>query len=196
MTRSNNYITFTKKVIESLPLPEKDKRFYFFDAKVQGLELMITHQGSKSFKVYRKFSEMPVRISLGKYLQMTVEEARREAQKVIAELIAGTNPNQEKKKIRAEITFKEFFSTYMERYSKPLKKTWEFDQREVNRFLSIWFPKKLSSITKQEIQALHEKIALLGMSLLIKKPPRILSRLPRILKTNSLVPFELLIPIR
>lgn len=53
---------------------------------------------------------------------MTVEEARREAQKVIAELIAGMNPNQEKKKIRAEITFKAFFSTYMERYSKPLKK--------------------------------------------------------------------------
>jgi len=50
------------------------------------------------------------------------------------------------------------FAAYMERYSKPLKKSWEADQREVNRFLSHWFKRRLSSITKQEVQSLHEKI--------------------------------------
>lgn len=158
MSRSSKSINFTKKTIESLPLPEKDKRFYFYDTKVQGLEIMVTHQGAKSFKVYRKFAEVPVRISLGKYPQMTVEEARREAQRVIAELLTGKNPNQEKKKIRSEITFKEMFATYMERYSKPRKKSWEYDQREVSKFLSHWFSRKLSNIAKQEVQTLHEKI--------------------------------------
>lgn len=145
-------------MIEALPLPAKNKRFYLYDNKVQGLELMVTHQGTKSFKVYRKLGETPIRVSLGKYPQMTVEEARQKAQKVIAEIISGKNPNAEKKKVRSEITFGEMFSTFMERYSKPQKKSWEADEREVKRFLSHWFKRKASSITKQEVQILHEKV--------------------------------------
>ncbi len=46
----------------------------------------------------------------------------------------------------------------MERYSKLHKKSWVYDEREVNKFLSSWFNKKISSITKQEIKELHDKI--------------------------------------
>ena len=46
----------------------------------------------------------------------------------------------------------------MERYSKLHKKTWKYDERDIPRFLGQWFHRKLSSITKQEIQTLHEKI--------------------------------------
>lgn len=145
-------------MIEVLPLPPKDKRLYLYDTKVQGLELMVTHQGAKSFKVYRKLGESPIRVSLGKYPQMTIEEARLKAQKVIAEIISGKNPNAEKKKVRSDLSFGEMFSTFMERYSKPHKKSWKYDEREVTKFLPHWFKRKASSITKQEVQALHEKI--------------------------------------
>ncbi len=159
MSTSKKHVNFTKKMIEVLPLPPKDKRLYLYDTKVQGLELMVTHQGAKSFKVYRKLGEIPIRVSLGKYPQMTVEEARLKAQKVIAEIISGKNPNAEKKKVRSDLSFGEMFSTFMERYSKPHKKSWKYDEREVNKFLSHWFKRKASSITKQEVQALHEKIS-------------------------------------
>ena len=158
MKETEKHINFTKKSIDALSLPPKDKRYYFYDTKVQGLELMVTHQGSKSFKVYRKVGTTPVRVSLGKYPQMTVEEARRSAQTVIAEMISGKNPNQEKKKVRQEITFGDMFSTFMERYSKIEKKSWKYDEREINKFLPHWFNRKSSSITKQEVQLLHERI--------------------------------------
>ena len=158
MKESEKHINFTKKSIDALPFPPKDKRYYFYDTKVQGLELMITHQGTKSFKVYRKVGSAPVRVSLGKYPQITVEEARRSAQTVIAEMISGKNPNQEKKKVRQEITFGEMFLTFMERYSKLEKKSWKYDEREINKFLPHWFNRKSSSITKQEVQLLHERI--------------------------------------
>ena len=158
MKATEKHINFTKKSIDALLLPPKDKRYYLYDTKVQGLELMITHQGSKSFKVYRKVGATPVRVSLGKYPQMTVEEARRSAQIVIAEMISGKNPNQEKKKVRKEITFGDMFSTFMERYSKIEKKSWKYDEREINKFLPHWFNRKSSSITKQEVQLLHERI--------------------------------------
>jgi len=126
---SNNHINFTKKIIDSLPIPARGKRLYFYDTKIQGLELMVTDQGTKSFKVYRKLDRKPVRITLGKYPEMTVEHARKEAQKVIAELMSGKNPNEEKKKIKNETTFGEMYKLFMERYSKPSKKTWMADER-------------------------------------------------------------------
>ena len=151
MSRSLNSLNFTQKSVSSIPAPPDGKRTYVYDTIVQGLELMITDQGTRVFKVYRKCQDKPVRVTLGKFPQMTVELARDKARKVIAELLEGKNPNEEKHKIRRETTFGKMFETFMERYSKPRKKSWKYDEREVNKFLSHWFSRRLSSITKQEV---------------------------------------------
>ncbi|MBP6952474.1 MAG: site-specific integrase [Alphaproteobacteria bacterium] len=158
MKKQDNNFNFTKKSLDALPCPEKGKRLYVYDTRVRGLELMVTDQGTKSFKVYRKLNDKPVRVTLGKYPDMTIEQARNEAQKIITEMLKGKNPNDEKKKLRAETSFGEMFALYMDRYSKHQKKTWQSDERDVPRFLGHWFQRKLSGITKQEVQALHEKI--------------------------------------
>jgi integrase len=158
MKQTDKNFNFTKKVLDALPLPEVGKRFYFYDTKVRGLELMVTEQGTKSFKVYRKCNNKPVRVTLGKYPEMTVENARNEAQRVIAEMLKGKNPNEEKKNLRAETTFGNMFALFMERYSKPNKKTWQSDERDVPKFLQHWFKRKLSVIQKHEVQLIHEKI--------------------------------------
>jgi integrase len=151
-------INFIKKIIDSLKLPDKNKRHYFYDEKINGLELMVTDQGTKSFKVYRKFNGKPVRVTLGKYPEMTIENARKKAQLVITDMISGKNPNEEKKNIRSETTFGEMFKIFMERHSKITKKSWIADEQDVPRFLSHWFKKKLSTISKQEIQLIHERV--------------------------------------
>ena len=158
MKTQDNVLNFTKKTLESLPLPLAGKRLYFYDTKVRGLELMVTDQGSKSFKVYRKYNGKPVRVTLGKYPEMTVEKARQEAQKVITTMLEGKNPNEEKKGLRSEMILGDMFTLFMERYSKHHKKTWKTDEKDIPRFLGHWFQRKLSTITKQDIQALHEKI--------------------------------------
>lgn len=158
MKEQTKSFNFTKKVLDTFIMPETGKRFYLYDTKVRGLELMITGQGSKSFKVYRKYNGKPVRVTLGKYSEMSIDNARKEAQRVITEMINGKNPNEEKKKIRAETTFGDTFEMFMERYSKIYKKSWKSDEREVSRFLSHWFKKKLSDISKQDIQDIHEEI--------------------------------------
>ncbi len=158
MRHMETTFNFTKRSIDVLPLPEVGKRLYVYDTKVRGLELMVTGHGSRSFKVYRKLNEKPVRVSLGKYPEMSIEQARAEAQKVITEMIRGKNPNEEKKKLRAETTFGEMFNLFIENYAKHHKKTWQSDEKDVPRFLGRWFQRKLSVITKQEILNLHEKI--------------------------------------
>jgi len=158
MSRQDTSINFTKKSLDVLCVTEKGKRLYVYDNRVRGLELMVTEQGVKSFKVYRKVNNKPVRVTLGRYPAMSIDQARNEAQRIITEMIQGKNPNEEKKKIRSEMTLGEMFSMYMERHSKRHKKTWEDDEKDIPRFTSHWFRRKLSAITKQDVQALHEKI--------------------------------------
>ncbi len=156
--KSLKNLNFTKKSLENLTASKTGKRVYFYDTKVDGLTLMVTQTGVKSFQVYRKYNGTPVRVTLGKFPEMTVENARRNAQAVTAEMLNGKNPNAEKRKARREITFGKAFDDFMHRYSKPYKKSWSYDEREVNKFLTHWFHRKLVSISKQEIQSLHEKI--------------------------------------
>jgi len=158
MAKAEKIFNFTMKVLDALPLPESGKRLYVYDAKVRGLELMVTAQGSKSFKVYRKLNDKPVRITLGRYPEMSIDVARKEAQNTLASMNAGKNPNSEKRKVRTETTFGEMFQVFLERHSKRHKKTWATDERDIPRFVGHWFGRKLSAISKQDVQALHEKM--------------------------------------
>ncbi|MBY0272730.1 MAG: tyrosine-type recombinase/integrase [Alphaproteobacteria bacterium] len=158
MKKQDSSLNFTRKSLDALRAPGVGKRLYVYDTRVRGLEMMVTENGAKSFKVYRKVNNKPVRVTLGKYPEMTIEQARDEAQLIITEMIKGKNPNDEKKKLRAETSLGEMFTMYMKRHSKPNNKTWKSNERDVPRFLGHLFQKKLSAISKHEIQILHEKI--------------------------------------
>jgi integrase len=143
------------KTIESLPSPTEADREYYYDAKQQGLILMVTRTGAKSFQIRKRFNGNPVRLTIGKFPQMSIEQARKQAIESYAKFSIGENPNEEKDAIRREETFGGFFNQYMENYSKKKKRSWKYDEREVNKFLGEWFNRKLSSIAKHEVLAKH-----------------------------------------
>lgn len=147
-----------KKNIDLLPIPLQGKRFYFYDTKVKGLELMVTDKAGKSFKVYRTLQGKPIRITLGHYPNMTVEYARKKAKQLITQIAQGINPNHEKRKAKQEITFADLFDRFMKDHSKKHKKTWKSDERDIPRFTQQWFQRQISNISKQDVQALHRKI--------------------------------------
>lgn len=153
-----NTFNFTKERIDSLPLPAKGKRAYCKDEKEAGLILDIRPSGSKTFYLYKKIDGKPERIFIGPYPDLTIYQARDMARIKKGEIALGKNPQDEKRKIRQEITFGELFHDYMERYSKLHKKSWVYDEREVNKYLGHWLKRKISSIKKHEVQKLHEEI--------------------------------------
>lgn len=155
MVAPNDTINFTKAVLGALPLPPTGKRFSFKDARAKGLIIRVTANGTKTFQLYQKHQGRPVRVTLGLFPDMTIENARREATKARGSLAAGENPNVEKNRLRKEITLEQLFDLYMERYSKIEKKSWAYDEREIKKFLSHWFNRKISDISKYEIKTLH-----------------------------------------
>lgn len=160
----NQKINFTKAEIERIvppikPLGKKGGIFDTYqDIKEKGLVLLVSNGGAKTFYLYKKVDGKPERIRLGSFPGMSVEQARKAAVNNRSIINLGKNPNKEKSKIKEESTFGEFFEQFMERYSKKQKKSWKYDEREVNKFLAHWFKRKSSSITKQEVQLLHEKV--------------------------------------
>lgn len=154
----NKRFNFTKADIDNLPFPAKGKREYYRDEKEAGLVLDVRASGSKSFYLYKKINGKPERIFLGQYPDMKIPEARKACAITKGEIAHGKNPQEEKRKIKQEITLGEVFQEYMEKYSKPHKKSWEYDEREIPAYFGHWFKRKLSSITAHEIRELHNAI--------------------------------------
>ncbi len=171
-------LNFTKVTLLSAPTPEKGKRDYYYDEREKGLVMDVTSTGAKSFYLYRRIEGRPERVFLGRFPDLSVENARTEAQKRKGEIAVGVNPQAEKRKLRAEMTFGELFQLYMTRYSKLHKRSWQYDEREVNKFLSHWFNRRISGITPDEVHRLHAKI---GSENGLYQANRLLERLRAIL---------------
>jgi integrase len=155
---SNIPINFTKAALENLPRPTEQKRKFYKDTRVKELSLAVQESGYKSFYVTKWINGKSERILLGKFPDLTVEQARKGAQALLGQIASGINPQNEKRKLRHDLTLGEFFDQYMERHSKVHKKSWKYDEREIPRFLKVWFHRKLSDITKPEVRLLIDKI--------------------------------------
>lgn len=148
---------FTKKTLETIESPTKDKEYYY-DLKVHGLCLCVTKSGLKTFYLYKKVNGRPERIRIGKFPDLSIENARSEASNFNHLIERGINPNQEKQKIKAELTFKDLFDRYINEHAKIHKKSWEEDVSQYKRYLESLSKKRLSSLKRSEFQALHTKI--------------------------------------
>jgi integrase len=155
MPTENNKINFTKSTLNSLPSPTTGKRAYYYDSKIRGLGISITSTGHKSFLVYRKVNGKPERITLGRFPDLTIEQARYKAVEINETIAKGENPNDKRRANRAEITLGELFGEYLERYAKLHKKSWQADQDRFRVHMTSWSQRKLSTISKINLQKLH-----------------------------------------
>ncbi len=176
---------FTKPTLSSLPLPPKGKRQTYRDTKEKGLVINVRPTGSKSFYLYKKIQGRPECILLGGFPDITVENARKAAAVLKGQIAAGLNPQQEKRRIRNEMTFRQLFEEYMERYSKLHKKTWQQDETEIKKYAGKFFGKRISQITKSDVRKLH---ATIGKEHGIYQANKVLSRIKAVF--NKAIEWE------
>jgi len=147
---------FTKKAI--LQLGASDKIQTYHDTVARGLKLMIRPSGTKTFILYRKISGRPERVTLGRFPDLSIEQARAKADEFNSQIALGKNPAHSKRMLRAETTFEELFKLFIERYAKVHKRSWKNDEDRYRLYLQHWSQRKLSSIKRLDVQRLHEKI--------------------------------------
>lgn len=155
---ASHHLNFTKAALLKAQNAKKGSKDYYYDEKEKGLMLAVTPAGTKSFYLYKRIEGKPERLLLGRFPDISIENARKAAQAAKGEIAIGQNPQKAKQAIRGEMTFLALFTEYMDKYSKVHKKSWAYDEREVNKFLSHWFERKISAIEKPEVERLHAKI--------------------------------------
>ncbi|MBK7416005.1 MAG: tyrosine-type recombinase/integrase [Dechloromonas sp.] len=154
----SNSINFTKEALQGLSTPKAGGRAVYLDAKTTGLQIRVTDTGSKTFSVYRRMKGgQPERITLGRFPAMTIEQARKQAARINAEIEEGSNPAQVKRAIRAELTFAELFKEYGERHGNK-KKSWRTDQSLYENHLQGIASRKVSAISRESISRILSEL--------------------------------------
>lgn len=151
-------IIFNKSNIEALPIPEADKRDTYLDAKISSLQIRVTPSGTKTFSVFRRIKNgKPERVTLGRYPDMTIEQARKMAAEINLQMITGKSPAEIVRESKREMTLEDLFLEYMERRAAFNRRP-DKPKDTFRLYLSDWGKRKLSSIKHEEVDRLHKKI--------------------------------------
>ena len=111
-------IKLTKTVVNSATFGTSD--YELRDTVVPGFLLKVTPAGRKIFMLqYRTNAGNRRKPAIGRFGELTVEQARSIAQDWLADVRRGGDPGAEKTAVRAAPTVKELCTKFIEDYSKP-----------------------------------------------------------------------------
>lgn len=174
-----NRIRFKKEVLEALPAPEKGRSTYY-DDQVQKLAVRVTSAGTKTFYVITRDGDSVAWLKLGTFPDMTVEIARKEAQKHLGDFAKGASPVKAKRIEKQRLTLGQAFDNYQTLYAVPrgiktaddTRMIWERcigampdepakkhgRKREKHPAGVDWSNRKIDEISGAEVRTLHAEI--------------------------------------
>src|SRR5687767_3301198 len=85
----------TKRAIDAAQA--RPRRYLIFDGAVHGFALKVEPSGGKAFLVQKSVAGRAVRVPIATYPDLTLDQARREAEAIVAKLARGGDPTAEKR---------------------------------------------------------------------------------------------------
>jgi integrase len=157
-----------KFLTTSLTCPDGKRRIEFCDTAVPGLyvEVRNTSPDQGTFYLrYKDSSGKTCHAKIGRTIDIDLATAREKAKERRAEITLGADPAAEKKARKAILTFTTFFEDHYLPVARQTKRTWKRDQELFNLRLKDKFGrKKLSQITRAEIQTFHTRLRGKGLA--------------------------------
>lgn len=141
----------TKRVVDSLPAPTTGQALVR-DTELKGFALRLTPGGTKTFVVEKRVNGKVRRIKLARYPELTVEQARQAAQKLLGEIAGGEDPHKKKRQAQFDgITLHEVFKAFRQarRHLKP--KTLYDYQRVMTVAFSDWQARPIRALSKDMV---------------------------------------------
>lgn len=153
----------TKTLVEQIKAPPlkggKPTQRFIRDSALPGFGLRVTSAGSKAFIVEKRINNKVKRVTLGKFGPLTVEQARREAQKFLGNVASGQDPVADKReKHLTDHTLADVFDDYLAT-RKDLKPTTIHDyRRHLDGSFADWRNRRLTDITKDMVELRHREL--------------------------------------
>ena len=109
---TRQYRTLTKRIVDRLPVDDKDS--VFWDRELRGFGLRVYPSGAKVYVVQTRRAGRSKRVTVGRHGDISPDQARKEAARIIARIKAGEPPVPEVPK--AEPTMAELAGRYQREY--------------------------------------------------------------------------------
>jgi integrase len=153
----------TKQAIAALPLPTSGAKARYFDTKEPGLTVMVSSKGARVYYFFKRINGKLHEIKLGSCLDLSLEQARAKAAELRAQIAAGQDPMDARRKGRSEPTFGDLFDWYLAEGKPDLKpSTRQTYLGLYTRYLSDFGKRKASEITKADVRELKRLITMEG----------------------------------
>lgn len=151
----NQSVKLTKTNVDRAPNPARGQAF-LRDTELKGFALRITPNGVRSFVVEKRIEGRVRRITLARFGELTCEQARREAQKILGKVAMGENPYAERARTRAQsLTLEQAFAEFRQ-VRKTLKPRTLYDyNRLLQTALGDWRTRPLAAITRDAVSRRH-----------------------------------------
>lgn len=148
----------TKSYVDRLSTPETGQTFVR-DSELKGFAVRITSTGAKSFILEKRIDGKVKRLTLGRYPELTVEQARKEAHKLLGQIAVGRNPPAEKKSEALQgTTLQQAFDDFIAVRKKLKPRTLYDYQRIMKTVFADWQNKAMLKINKDMVAKRHSKI--------------------------------------
>lgn len=150
-------VNFRKDLLVSLQ--PQTKRYHISDDKVPGLRLAVYPSGVKTFLLCRKINGVTERIKIGRFPDLTIEQARNEAKRLNSLIILGGNPHKERIAERKAVTFRELYDHYYHHHALKFTKRPDANRKMMEyQVFPVFGNQKAHLITTEQIRNFHTKI--------------------------------------
>lgn len=149
---ADNRFNFTKAALEALTPPSRGLLFVY-DTAVPGLALCITPNDSRTYYRCGRIGGRYQRVKIGDYHRFKIAQARAAATRISADVAEGKGASVGNR------TLADLHSWYMTHHSRPHKRTANRDESHFYLHLERLAKRRISTLTRQEIQSLITEIA-------------------------------------
>ncbi|MDM8344156.1 site-specific integrase [Pseudochrobactrum sp. sp1633] len=152
-------VRLTAEFVKDLPIDGKDR--IIFDDLVKGFGIRTTKSGSKIFIAQRRVAGKGLRVTIGRFPDISVLKARDEARKLLLDMSQGSDPRREIRSEEPEATPPLSFADAVERWLNlhvrtKLKPLTIRDYEKISDALKERFTgRSLESISKADALELH-----------------------------------------
>ena len=146
--------------------PPSSGRAEHFDSVVTGLALRVTDNSARSWSYIYRLDRRNRRITLGKYPEVTLKEARSAAREAARLVAVGEDPALQRFEARHKAaegrrnSFTHVAKEFVEKHCKKHNRTWRKTENNLTKYvLPQWGMRPMSSITPRDCIELIEDIA-------------------------------------
>lgn len=146
--------------------PQGSKQIEIWDPAISGFGLRVSPSGTKAFVLLYRLHGTSRRITLGRYPDLSLSNARAAAYAAKSKIAVGEDPKPEKPKKqsrRTERTFSKAVENYITRHAKRKSKTWLQTEQMINReFSPVFNDADIRNIAKKDVSKVIEGIVQRG----------------------------------